>query len=265
MAGRVNLLNWDAKGGTEGLFPPKPGAERGAPDIAGTGDTAGETVTRPAGTWGRSRSNRLGPGVVSALAARDGAVARQVAGLAVSYPDSDLLARLPLMRMAVSTLRASVGSSLAGLLDHLARTPPEVLTTDYVATFDLSRRHAALDLLHPRRHPQARPGPAADQADLPPVRVRARRLRAPRPPRGRARVRRHRRRGCGYADAAGAPRRAGAARPGAGRRGLAVRGGDLGGVGNPALAARHRARGHRPPGGRGPARRGGRPRPVRSS
>jgi hypothetical protein len=49
MAGRVNLLNWDAKGGTEGLFPPKPGAERGAPDIAGTGDTAGETVPRPQG------------------------------------------------------------------------------------------------------------------------------------------------------------------------------------------------------------------------
>jgi nitrate reductase molybdenum cofactor assembly chaperone NarJ/NarW len=77
-----------------------------------------------------------------ALSPREVAVVRQLAGLALGYPDSDLLARLPLMRMAVSTLRASVGSSLAGLLDHLARTPPEVLTTDYVATFDLSRRHA---------------------------------------------------------------------------------------------------------------------------
>jgi nitrate reductase / nitrite oxidoreductase, beta subunit len=49
MAGRVNLLNWDAKGGTEGLFPPRPGAERGAPDVAQTGDPAAETVPRPQG------------------------------------------------------------------------------------------------------------------------------------------------------------------------------------------------------------------------
>jgi nitrate reductase / nitrite oxidoreductase, beta subunit len=46
MAGRVNLLNWDAKGGTEGLFPPKPGADRGAPEV--DVETAG-TVPRPQG------------------------------------------------------------------------------------------------------------------------------------------------------------------------------------------------------------------------
>jgi len=47
LRGRVNLLNWDAKGGTEGLFPAKPGAERGAPeaDI----DSTAETVPRPQG------------------------------------------------------------------------------------------------------------------------------------------------------------------------------------------------------------------------
>ena len=47
MSGRVNLLNWDAKGGTEGLFPPKGGAEQGVPDLAD--DPAAETVPRPQG------------------------------------------------------------------------------------------------------------------------------------------------------------------------------------------------------------------------
>ncbi len=42
MSGRVNLLNWDAKGGTEGLFPPRPAGEE--PD-----DRAAETVPRPQG------------------------------------------------------------------------------------------------------------------------------------------------------------------------------------------------------------------------
>jgi nitrate reductase delta subunit len=79
---------------------------------------------------------------VPALSAREAAVVRQLAGLALSYPDAELLGRLPLMRMAVTTLRALVGGPLAGLLDHLARTAPEQLATDYVATFDLSRRHA---------------------------------------------------------------------------------------------------------------------------
>jgi nitrate reductase molybdenum cofactor assembly chaperone NarJ/NarW len=76
------------------------------------------------------------------LPVREVAVVRQLAGLALGYPDAELLARLPLMRMAVGTLRASVGGPLAGLLDHLARSAPEQLATDYVATFDLSRRHA---------------------------------------------------------------------------------------------------------------------------
>ena len=47
MAGRVNLLNWDAKGGTEGLFPPKPGAER--PEDERPDERAAETVPRPQG------------------------------------------------------------------------------------------------------------------------------------------------------------------------------------------------------------------------
>jgi nitrate reductase delta subunit len=79
---------------------------------------------------------------VSALAARDGAVARQVAGLALQYPDTELLCLLPMLRSAVGTLPTPVGGPLTGLLDHLARTPPDTVAADYVATFDLSRRHA---------------------------------------------------------------------------------------------------------------------------
>jgi nitrate reductase beta subunit len=40
--GRVNLLNWDAKGAPTGLFPPKPGEGRGAPSAAGTGAEPGD-------------------------------------------------------------------------------------------------------------------------------------------------------------------------------------------------------------------------------
>jgi nitrate reductase delta subunit len=79
---------------------------------------------------------------VSALAARDVAVARQVAGLALQYPDTELLCRLPMLRSAVGTLPTPVGGPLGGLLDHLARTPADTMAADYVATFDLSRRHA---------------------------------------------------------------------------------------------------------------------------
>jgi nitrate reductase delta subunit len=69
-------------------------------------------------------------------------VVRQVAGLTLGYPDEQLLARLPMLRAAVDTLPGAPGGALAGLLDHLAGTPPEQLAADYVATFDLSRRHA---------------------------------------------------------------------------------------------------------------------------
>ncbi len=44
---KVNLLNWDGKGDAQRLFPPQPGAERGAPGLADTGDPAGEVEPRP--------------------------------------------------------------------------------------------------------------------------------------------------------------------------------------------------------------------------
>ena len=44
---RVNLLNWDGKGAGRRLFPRKAGEDRGAPDLAGTGDSAGDVEPRP--------------------------------------------------------------------------------------------------------------------------------------------------------------------------------------------------------------------------
>jgi nitrate reductase beta subunit len=44
--GRVNLLNWDAKGSPSGLFPPGPDADRGAPSEAGTGSEPGDPPVR---------------------------------------------------------------------------------------------------------------------------------------------------------------------------------------------------------------------------
>jgi nitrate reductase assembly molybdenum cofactor insertion protein NarJ len=70
------------------------------------------------------------------------AVVRQVAGLLLQYPDDALRRDLPILRTAVGGLPAPVGGPLAGLLDHLARDPDDVLVAYFVATFDLSRRYA---------------------------------------------------------------------------------------------------------------------------
>lgn len=79
---------------------------------------------------------------MTTLTAREVAVARQVAGCVLQYPDDALLRDLPVLRIAVGGLPVPVGGPLAGLLDHLALTAADTLATDYVATFDLSRRHA---------------------------------------------------------------------------------------------------------------------------
>jgi nitrate reductase beta subunit len=44
---RRNLLNWDGKGAGKDLFPPRPGEERGAPDIADGDDPAGRVEPKP--------------------------------------------------------------------------------------------------------------------------------------------------------------------------------------------------------------------------
>ena len=79
---------------------------------------------------------------MTALSAREVAVVRQVAGIALQYPDGALLHDLPVLRAAVGSVATDAAASLTGLLDHLAGTPADVLAVDYVKTFDLSRRHA---------------------------------------------------------------------------------------------------------------------------
>ncbi|MDA8368691.1 MAG: nitrate reductase subunit beta [Nocardiopsaceae bacterium] len=44
---RVNLLNWDGKGAPEGLFPPRPGQERGAPEVMEGTDPDDDAEPKP--------------------------------------------------------------------------------------------------------------------------------------------------------------------------------------------------------------------------
>ncbi|GLZ06217.1 nitrate reductase molybdenum cofactor assembly chaperone [Actinomadura sp. NBRC 104412] len=64
----------------------------------------------------------------------------QAASLMLGYPDTELLARRPLLRRAVATLPPAAGVPLSRFLDHLDGTPPQELAADYVATFDHRKR-----------------------------------------------------------------------------------------------------------------------------
>ncbi|MFG3008969.1 nitrate reductase molybdenum cofactor assembly chaperone [Streptomyces cinerochromogenes] len=62
------------------------------------------------------------------------AVLYQAAALCLTYPDDDLIARLPLLREAAPQLRA--------FTDHAALTPPRELAAHYVRVFGLADRHS---------------------------------------------------------------------------------------------------------------------------
>ena len=66
-------------------------------------------------------------------------VVRQAASLLLSYPDEELVARVPLVRSALAEQRVH---DLDAFLDHVERTPLRELEREYVDVFDLSRRHA---------------------------------------------------------------------------------------------------------------------------
>lgn len=68
------------------------------------------------------------------------ATAWQVQSLALSYPDEQLVERLPLLRAANRRLPALLATPLDVFLDHVARTPLIELAVDYVATFDHRKR-----------------------------------------------------------------------------------------------------------------------------
>jgi len=66
-------------------------------------------------------------------------VVRQAASLLLSYPDEELVARVPLVRSALAEQRVH---DLDAFLDHVERTRLRELEREYVDVFDLSRRHA---------------------------------------------------------------------------------------------------------------------------
>ncbi|MFW6775215.1 nitrate reductase molybdenum cofactor assembly chaperone [Nocardioides sp. CPCC 205120] len=68
-------------------------------------------------------------------------VTYQVAAWMLSYPDEDLVGRLPALRAALEE-HPGVDPALGVLVDHLARTPLATLQSEYVELFDLDRKHA---------------------------------------------------------------------------------------------------------------------------
>lgn len=64
----------------------------------------------------------------------------QAASLLLSYPESPLLERLPLLRSVAERCTQESGRPLLAFLDHVRATALGHLQRDYVATFDLKRR-----------------------------------------------------------------------------------------------------------------------------
>jgi nitrate reductase delta subunit len=59
----------------------------------------------------------------------------------LSYPDEELIGRVPLMRAALAEFRGA-GSDFDGVLDLLESSEPMEIQAHYVREFDLGRRHA---------------------------------------------------------------------------------------------------------------------------
>ena len=75
-----------------------------------------------------------------ALDARQVAIVHRVAGIVLDYPDDELIARIPDLRIALAQVPEPARSALTEVLDHLERTPLTRLTIDYVEGFDMRRR-----------------------------------------------------------------------------------------------------------------------------
>ncbi|MFI7680464.1 nitrate reductase molybdenum cofactor assembly chaperone [Actinophytocola sp. NPDC049390] len=71
---------------------------------------------------------------------RQRATAWQIQSLLISYPDEQLIDRVPLLRTATTTLPTPLGEPLRTVLDHLDVTPLVALAAEYVATFDHRKR-----------------------------------------------------------------------------------------------------------------------------
>jgi nitrate reductase molybdenum cofactor assembly chaperone NarJ/NarW len=74
------------------------------------------------------------------LAPHELTIAWQSVSLLLDYPDSEMLARLDLIRAASRQLPVAIGDSIRGFADHLERTSLPRLQAEYVETFDNRRR-----------------------------------------------------------------------------------------------------------------------------
>ena len=77
-----------------------------------------------------------------ALEEPDLRTAWQAISLLLDYPGDELIGVLPALRDAVSPLPSPVGGPLLRLVDEIAATDAVRLRSDYVATFDTTRRCA---------------------------------------------------------------------------------------------------------------------------
>jgi nitrate reductase molybdenum cofactor assembly chaperone NarJ/NarW len=69
-------------------------------------------------------------------------IAWQAQSLLLSYPDDDLVERLPLLRRVAAAVPSPVGAPMTRFLDHVAATTLSDLAAEYVATFDHRKRFA---------------------------------------------------------------------------------------------------------------------------
>ncbi|MCM4084664.1 nitrate reductase molybdenum cofactor assembly chaperone [Paractinoplanes hotanensis] len=74
------------------------------------------------------------------LARHELTIVWQSVSLLLDYPDSEMLARLDVIRGASQHLPVAIGDSIRGFADHLERTPLPQLQAEYVETFDNRRR-----------------------------------------------------------------------------------------------------------------------------
>ncbi|SCE66976.1 respiratory nitrate reductase chaperone NarJ [Micromonospora coriariae] len=74
------------------------------------------------------------------LAPHELTIAWQSVSLLLDYPDSEMLARLDLIRGASQRLPVAIGDSIREFADHVEQTPLPQLQAQYVETFDNRRR-----------------------------------------------------------------------------------------------------------------------------
>ena len=136
--------------------------------------------------WRRQRDAQPG------LSERELVDTWQVVSLLLDYPDAVLVQRVPMLRSVVATLPDAQRDPLVEVLDTLERADLRELQSDYVDTFDVTRK-CSLHLTYFTQGDtrQSRGGARRVQAGLPQGRRRVRhRRRASRPPLRGARVRR---------------------------------------------------------------------------